>query len=63
MPLYVVTKNNMPCHATFNEQEARRLFQSTVHSGQYSQVAMLVAPASRDMRVLQEAAQAPGNLE
>lgn len=62
MPLYVIVKNDTPCHATFSEQEARQLFQMTVHSGQYNRVAVLEAQASQNMRVLLEAAQAPGYL-
>jgi len=57
MPLYVVTKNETPIHATFREDEARQLFQMTIHSGQYNQVAVLVVPAWQNMHVLFEAAQ------
>lgn len=59
MPIYVVTKDEMPCHATFSEDEARQLFEKTLRSGQYDQVAVLMAPSWQNMRVLWEAAQQP----
>ena len=58
MTLYVVTKNDLPCHATFSEQEARQLFDSTVHSGRYRQVAVMMVPATSRLRVIMEAARA-----
>ena len=57
MPLYVITKNDLPCHATFSEQEARQLFDSTVHSGRYRQVAVMMVPGTGRLRVVMEAAQ------
>ena len=57
MPIYVVTKNDLPCHATFSEQEARQLFDSSVHSGRYRQVAVMMVPATSGLRVIMEAAQ------
>lgn len=59
IPLYVITKNDTPCHATFSEQEARQLFDSTVHAGRYRQVAVMMVPVPPDTRVIMEAAQAP----
>jgi hypothetical protein len=59
MPIFIVTKNDTPCHATFNEQEAQHLFESTVRSGRYRQVAVVMVPSSTNLRVLMEAAQAP----
>ncbi len=59
MPLYVVTKNEEPCHATFNEAEAIRLFDNTVRSSDYQQVAVLMLPASWDLQVVKEAARVP----
>ena len=59
MPIYVVTRNDVPWHATFSKQEARQLFDSTVHSGQYQQVAVMMVPMSSEAYVLVEAAQLP----
>lgn len=57
MQVYIVTKNDVPCHATFSEREAQRLYDSVVHSGRYRQVSMAVLPASWEPRVILESAQ------
>lgn len=59
MPIYLVTKNDRPCLATFSEQEAQQMFESTVQSGRYRQVAVVMVPSSTSLRVIMEAAQAP----
>jgi hypothetical protein len=42
MPVYIVAKNDVPCHATFNEQEARQLYDSMLQSGRYRRVSAAV---------------------
>lgn len=55
MTLYVVTKNDTPCHATFSEQEAVQLFDSSVRTGRYRQVAVMRIPAIAGCQVIMEA--------
>jgi len=57
MQVYIVSKNDVPCHATFSEQEAQRLYDSVVQSGRYRQVSVAVMPASWEPRVIMETAQ------
>lgn len=59
MTLYVVTKNEEPCCATFNESQAIELFDETVRSNQYHQVAVLKLPSSWNLQVVMEAARFP----
>ena len=59
MTLYVVTKDEEPCCATFNESQAIELFDETVRSNQYHQVAVLKLPSSWNLQVVMEAARFP----
>ena len=59
MTLYVVTKDEEPCCATFNESKAIELFDETVRANQYHQVAVLKLPSSWTLQVVMEAARFP----
>ena len=58
MDLYILTKNDVPHCATFNEREALGMFDSTVRSGCYRQASVYVISApEKNGRVLLEAYQ------
>ena len=53
MRVYVVTKDSKPVHATFDEREACRMYESTVRSGQYREASVMAIPAmTEDHKVL-----------
>ena len=56
MALYVVTKNEEPCHATFDESEAVALFNTSVRSRANERVAVLKLPATWNVQVVLESA-------
>ncbi len=58
LPLYIVTKDQELCGATFDEQEARSIFDGFLHSGRYNAVSVVVVPAfENNCRILLEASQ------
>ena len=58
MALYIVTKDQELCGATFNEQEACTIFDGFVDAGDYRDVSVVIVQAFEDnCRVLLEACQ------
>ena len=58
LPLYIVTKDQELCGATFDEQEACTIFDGFVHAGDYRDVSVVIVPGFEDnCRVLLEACQ------
>lgn len=58
MRVYIVTKNSLPVHVTFDEREACTMYESTVRSGHYREASVMVIPTmTEDHKVLHSAYQ------
>jgi hypothetical protein len=58
LPIYIITRDQDFCGATFDEAEACAIFDDFVCSGDYRDASVLVVPALEDScRILRQASQ------